>query len=90
MSTFVMNSPINNTGKTHFVAGPDVWVIYSLRVAMGDQGIPSDGPRMSTSAKTASFWSPERSSRDQQDRGASAAPLHAEGGTLAGKKLRDG
>jgi hypothetical protein len=42
----------------------------------------SDGPRMSTSAKTASFWSPERGPRDQQDRRTSAVPLHAEGRTL--------
>jgi hypothetical protein len=37
---------------------------------------------MSTSAKTASFWSPERGPRDQQDRRTSAVPLHAEGRTL--------
>jgi len=37
---------------------------------------------MSNSAKTASFWSPERGSRDQQSRRKSPTPLHAEGRTL--------
>jgi hypothetical protein len=42
----------------------------------------SDGPRISTSAKTTSFWSPEAASRDQQDRRQSTKPLHAEDQTL--------
>ena len=40
------------------------------------------GLRISTSAKNASFWSPEGGSRDQQDRRQSPEPLHAAGRTL--------
>jgi transposase len=36
----------------------------------------SDGSRTSTSAKTASFWSPETGSRDQQNLQMRPAPLH--------------
>jgi hypothetical protein len=39
-------------------------------------------PRMSTSAKTASFWSPEGGPRDQQDQPVPPAPLHGEDRTL--------
>jgi hypothetical protein len=41
---------------------------------------------MSTSAKTASFWSPEKGSRDQQNRRVRPAPLHGADRALTVRK----